>query len=213
MRRSKIVYLAIIAVIVGVLLWLDFSYLKITPDTIRSAVLSFGWVSPFIYIFLYIVRPFVLFPSSILAIAGGLAFGTIFALIYTVIGELLGALLSFLFARKIGRSFFRGKNDPRLAKLENAMARRGFMAVLLLRMTPIVPFDLVSYAAGIARVSVKAFTLATFIGALPGTFVYSFMGSSIMSGSWKRYVVAGAVYAASITLSLLLRKWTARTVD
>jgi len=206
LRRSTLGKLAVIAAAVAILLWLDFKVIKADPEAIRNWVLSFGWTAPALYIGLYIARPFVLFPASILSMAGGLAFGTWFGMLYTLVGAVTGAVLSFLLAGKIGKGLFKGKEDGRLAKMERAMEKRGFMMVLLLRIAPFVPFDLVSYAAGAAGVRLRAFLPATVIGTLPGTFAYNFLGSSLTKGSWKEFLLAGCVFAAALAVPFLFRR-------
>ena len=90
--------------------------------------------------------------------------------------------------------------------------------VLMLRIAPFVPFDLVSYAAGVARVRLKAFLPATIIGTLPGTFAYNFLGASLSKGSWKDIAIAGCVFAIALAVPFLLRgrwnrKWKAAGAD
>jgi uncharacterized membrane protein YdjX (TVP38/TMEM64 family) len=206
LRRSTIWKIGAAVLVVAVLLWIDFKYLKVNPESIRTWVLSFGWMAPVLYVAMYIARPFILFPASILSMAGGLAFGTWFGMLYTLVGAVTGAVLSFLFARKIGGGFFRGKDDPRLTKIERAMERRGFMMVLLFRIAPFVPFDLVSYAAGVARVPLRAFLPATIIGTLPGTFAYNFLGASLTKGSWREFGIAACVFAVALAVPFLFRR-------
>lgn len=207
--------IAAVAVVVAVLLWIDFKYLKANPESVRAWILSFGWISPAIYIAMFVVRPFVLFPASVLAMAGGLAFGTWYGILYTLIGETIGAVLSFLLARKVGKNLFGGKEkeDPRFAKLERAIARRGFSMVLMLRIAPFVPFDLVSYSAGVARVPLRAYTIATIVGALPGTFAYNFLGASLTKGDWRQFLIAGGVIAIALAVPLLFKRKVEREVD
>jgi uncharacterized membrane protein YdjX (TVP38/TMEM64 family) len=213
LRRSTIWKISAAVIVVAALLWFDFKYLKVNPESIRTWVLSFGWIAPVLYIAMYIARPFILFPASILSMAGGLAFGTWFGMLYTLVGAVTGAVLSFLVARKIGGGFFRGKEDPRLSKIEKAMERRGFMMVLLLRIAPFVPFDLVSYAAGVARVPLRAFLPATVIGTLPGTFAYNFLGASLTKGSWKEILIACCVFAVALAVPFLFRRKVQQEVD
>ncbi|WP_035157488.1 TVP38/TMEM64 family protein [Cohnella thermotolerans] len=214
MRRPFLFKIASVVAIVALLLWIDFHYLNLTPETIRDWMASLGWTAPIVYIGLYIVRPFTLFPSSVLSLAGGLAFGTWRGMLYTALGELPGAALSFWLARRLGAGMFRGaKDDSRLRKLERAMERRGFPVVLLLRLAPFVPFDLVSYAAGIARVPFRAYLLATLIGTLPGTFAYCFLGASLLRGSWKEIAVAALVFAVAVAVPFLFRSRVEKRVE
>jgi len=213
MKRSALWKIAGIVVVAAALLWFDFKALKIDPGSIRSWMLSFGWIAPAMYIGMYIVRPFLLFPASILSMAGGLAFGTGFGMLYTLIGAVTGAVLSFLLARKIGAGLFKGKSDPRLLKIERAMAKRGFAMVLLLRMAPFVPFDLVSYSAGAAGVKLRAFLPATLLGMLPGTFAYNFLGASLAKSGWREILIAGCVFAVALSIPFLFRRKAARELE
>ncbi|MBB6732013.1 TVP38/TMEM64 family protein [Cohnella zeiphila] len=214
MRRSNLMKIAGAAAAVCLLLWVDFRYLKVTPETIRGWILSFGWIAPAVYVGLYVIRPFTLFPSSVLSLAGGLAFGTWKGMFLTVVGEIPGAVLSFWLARRIGAGLFRGaETDPRLRKLESAMARRGFPIVLALRLAPFVPFDLVSYAAGVARVPMRAYFMATLIGSLPGTFAYCFLGASLTHGNWKEIAVAAFVFAIAVAVPFLFRSRVEKQVE
>ncbi len=214
MRRSTLLKLFGIAAVVGALLWIDFHYLKITPETIRDWIVSFGWIAPILYIGLYIARPFTLFPASVLTLAGGLAFGTWRGMLYTILGELPGAVLSFWLARRVGSGLFRGaEKDSRLHKLERAMERRGFPVVLMLRLAPFVPFDLVSYAAGLARVPLRAYILATLIGSLPGTFAYCFLGASLTHGDWREIAIAAGVFVLAVAVPFAFRSRMEKQVD
>lgn len=210
-RKVLLLSLAIVAAGCA-LLWINIHYLKLTPDTLRVWILSFGWIAPAVYVGLFVVRPFVLFPASVLTLAGGLAFGTWYGMLYTFLGEIPGALLSFLLARRVGLGFFKGRDDPRLRKLEEAMQRKGFPMVLMLRIAPFVPFDLVSYAAGAARVPMRAYLSATVIGALPGTFAFCFLGASFTHGSWRQIALGGAIFAVAMLTPLLLRRRVNREV-
>ncbi|OXS61703.1 hypothetical protein B1A99_03575 [Cohnella sp. CIP 111063] len=119
------------------------------------------------------------------------------------IAAVAGAVLSFLLAGKIGRGFFKRKDDPRLLKIERLMEKRGFAMVLLLRIAPFVPFDLVSYSVGAAGVRLRAFLPATVIGTLPGTFAYNYLGSSLTKSGWREWLIAGCVFAAALSIPFL----------
>ncbi|MFC4597515.1 TVP38/TMEM64 family protein [Cohnella hongkongensis] len=199
--------------IAAALVWFDLKILKVDPETIREWVLGFGWTAPLLYIGLYTVRPFVLFPAAVLSMAGGLAFGAWPGMLYTLVGAVAGAVLSFLLAGKIGKRLLRGVGDSRLKSMERSMAKRGFLMVLLLRIAPFVPFDLVSYAAGAAGVKLRAFLPATVIGTLPGTFAYNFLGASFAKHGWRELIVAGCVFAAALSIPFLFRRRVERELE
>ncbi|WP_223701638.1 TVP38/TMEM64 family protein [Sutcliffiella deserti] len=184
-----------IVIIIGVLLYINNSYLDLSPQDIRKWILSFGLFSPILYILLYTLRPLILFPASVLSLTAGLAFGAVWGTVYTIIGATSGAILSFLVARKVGAGFVKGKTSgPRMTKITEQLEQRGFVYVLLLRLIPLVNFDLISYAAGVSRVRFMAFVLGTFIGIIPGTFAYNFLGSSLLADNTGRIIAAVLVF-------------------
>ncbi|MDX6153759.1 hypothetical protein [Marinococcus sp. PL1-022] len=67
-------------------------------------------------------------------------------------------------------------------------------------------FDLVSYVCGLSRVRLSSYTAATVIGLLPGAVGYSFLGSGLLTGEWKYIVGAVSVFAALLTVVVILRK-------
>ncbi|MDR6227325.1 TVP38/TMEM64 family protein [Desmospora profundinema] len=183
--------------------WLRAHY-DIDPGTIRDWVLSFGGWAPVIYILLYAIRPLFFFPASLFSLTGGLAFGAVQGGICIMIGATLSAWTAFWMARFLGRSMvermLRGKGE----RLDRLMEREGFAVVLILRVIPMVPFDAISVAAGMSRMRWWPFTLATLLGIIPGTFVYSYLGNSLLQG-WQQIIAAVALFSVFMLLTLLLR--------
>jgi uncharacterized membrane protein YdjX (TVP38/TMEM64 family) len=195
---------AIIAVILFVL-WFNQNYLQLTPVDIRTWILSFGWLAPILYIILYTVRPMILFPASILSLAGGLAFGAGWGTLLTVIGATAGAVLSFMVARFMGKSLVRMEWKGRFTKIQLQLENRGLLYVLLLRLIPLFPFDLISYVAGVSKIRFQAFLFGTLFGIIPGTFAYNFLGSSFVGGNASDILIAAAVFLAAL-IPILFRK-------
>ncbi|KPB03250.1 TVP38/TMEM64 family protein [Bacillus sp. CHD6a] len=197
----------IIAVLVGSLLFINHNYLNISPEGIRQWILSFGIFAPVIYIVLYTIRPLILFPASILSLAAGLAFGALWGTVYTVIGATLGAIVSFLVAKKFGKSIVKSQtSNVRVQKIQSQMEENGFFYVLLLRLIPLFNFDLISYLAGLSKVKVSHFMLATVIGIIPGTFAYNFLGSSFVGDNKLVIILAIIVFVLISVLPLIFSK-------
>jgi uncharacterized membrane protein YdjX (TVP38/TMEM64 family) len=196
---------AIIAAIVLVL-WFNQNYLQLTPADIRTWVLSYGWLAPILYLILYTVRPLVLFPASILSLTGGLAFGAVWGTVLTVIGATAGAVLSFMVARYMGKSIVRMDWKGSFAKVQTQLEKRGLLYILLLRLIPLFPFDLISYVSGISKIQFRAFFVGTFFGIIPGTFAYNFLGSSFAEGKWPDILIAAAVFLMALLIPILFRK-------
>lgn len=208
-QRKILKIVGIIAIVIG-LIWFSRSYLNISPTEIKEWILSFGMWAPILYIFLYTVRPLIFFPASILSITGGLAFGALMGTVYTVIGATLGAVVAFLVAKKLGKGVIKngaGKVD----QIQQQLEKNGFIYVLIFRLLPIFNFDLISYAAGLSKVRLLPFFLATLIGIIPGTFAYNFLGSSIVSKD-PRIIIGAIIVFLILTIVpwYLQKRWKAK---
>ncbi|WP_246943179.1 TVP38/TMEM64 family protein [Bacillus pinisoli] len=198
------VKIGIVVVIVMVLIWFNQNYLSIEPQSIRKWILSFGILSPIIYILLYTVRPIVLFPASLLSLSAGLAFGPLWGTVYTIIGATGGAVLAFFISRKLGKSFQKKEWKGRKEVIEKQLTQNGFLYVLLLRLIPLFNFDMISYLSGLSKVKFSHFVIATIIGIIPGTFAYNFLGSSLLASSWWVITIAIILFATVTIVPLLI---------
>ncbi|ASI36579.1 MULTISPECIES: TVP38/TMEM64 family protein [unclassified Exiguobacterium] len=209
-RQQKGVRLAFVLLVIIGLIWFSRSYLNVSPTDIKEWILSFGMWAPILYIVLYTVRPLIFFPASVLSITGGLAFGALMGTVYTVIGATLGAVVAFLVAKKLGKGFIKngaGKVD----QIQQQLEKNGFIYVLIFRLLPIFNFDLISYAAGLSKVRLLPFFLATLIGIIPGTFAYNFLGSSIVSKD-PRIIIGAIIVFLILTIVpwYLQKRWKAK---
>ena len=117
-------------------------------------------------------------PSELVLIAGGLAFAFPFGWLIGALGSIVAALLSFYISRKGGRSLaikLVGESGIRFA--DNWFNRWGAWAVLLGRFAPFIPFDAISYSAGLTTMKLKNFMVPTVIGTLPRTLFYTSLGT------------------------------------
>lgn len=196
----------LIAAIVAGLIILNQTVLDLSPERIRNWILSVGVLAPILYVILYTFRPFILFPASVLSLAGGLAFGPLYGTLLTMTGATAGAILAFMFAKKPGAKRVEEKLGQRGEKLQHQLEHNGFLIVLLLRLVPIFNFDLISYAAGASKVRLLPFAVATLIGIAPGTFAYTFLGFSTGSDSAETIIIAVTIFAVIFIIPLLFRK-------
>lgn len=206
MKKQTIIKLLLVICLVLMLLWINQRFLKIEPVQIKEWILSFGLWAPLLYIALYSVRPLVLFPASILSIAGGLAFGPYFGTVYTMIGATAGAILAYLAAGKLKIDLFKTKENDKAAALQRQLEQNGFLYVLILRLIPLFHFDLISYSAGVSKVKLIPFASATFIGIIPGTFAFTFLGSSLAAGDTAIIVAACMIFLLLLIVPLFFKK-------
>jgi uncharacterized membrane protein YdjX (TVP38/TMEM64 family) len=133
------------------------------------------------------------FPGPLLAGASGLLFGTALGFPLSLTAAVLGASAAFLIARAIGRDAAERVAGPRVAAIRDAVARRGFLAVLYARILPGVPYSLVNYGAGLTAIPLPVFAAATALGAAPRAFAYTALGGSLDDLGSPEAVVAIAV--------------------
>ncbi|HEU5140562.1 MAG TPA: TVP38/TMEM64 family protein [Bacillales bacterium] len=181
-------------------------FLEVNPGYIQRWLLSWGWRAPIIFLAMFTVRPFTLFPSSLLAITAGLAFGVWEGFLYTMIGSFSGAVLSFWAVRKLGKSLVKKEwTGGYSKKLQNQLEHRGFFYVLLFRLIPFLTFDLITYMAAVSKVRFRDYFFGTLFGIVPGAFAYTFLGSSVASGEYQMVMLAFVVLLVVVAVPLLLR--------
>jgi uncharacterized membrane protein YdjX (TVP38/TMEM64 family) len=131
------------------------------------------------FILIYIIATIFLIPGSALTLGGGLIFGVVKGSILVSIASVTGATLSFL----IGRYFLRGwvekqiETQPKFTSIDRAVAKEGWKIVGLTRLSPLFPFVFLNYAFGVTKVSLRDYFFASWIGMLPGTIMYVYIGS------------------------------------
>jgi uncharacterized membrane protein YdjX (TVP38/TMEM64 family) len=168
-------------------------------------------LAPLIYIMLYLVRPLIFFPASLLSIAGGLFFGPLGGIIYTTIGANLSALVAYLVGHYFGRGVLETTESTHLLqRYANRMRQNSFDTVLIMRLL-LLPYDLVNYLSGFLRIDWKAFLCATVIGSFPATVSLVLIGvagdlDDLAAGklSLNPWALVGSV--AMVGVSLLISR-------
>ncbi|MCA0170957.1 TVP38/TMEM64 family protein [Bacillus sp. RAR_GA_16] len=176
------------------------------PSHIREWIASFGIYAPLIFLLICIGRPFVLFPTSILSVSGGLVFGPLLGTFLAVLGGSIGAFLFFLMARRLGLNILPKSWKRRGETLEKRLSEKGFLYVLLLRLVPFLHFDLVSYVCGVSNVNRRKYYLATLLGMLPGAFALNFLGASFLSNNFTTVLIAAVILLLLLLISLYIRR-------
>lgn len=168
---------------------------------------------PLIYIILYAIRPLVLFPSTILTLAGGFLFGPLQGVLLTIIASNTSATIAYLVGFFFGKDLLKeGSSESLMQRYADRMRQNSFETVIVMRFI-FLPYDLVNYLAGFLRIRWSPFILATLLGSIPGTIAFILAGASFESfngGSPKLNPVTLAaslvVFIGSILLSRLFKK-------
>ena len=166
-----------------------------------------GPAAPVAFIFIYAFAVVALIPASLLTIAGGAVFGLFRGVIYSLIGATLGSTGAFLIGRYVARRLVarRLAAMPRFVAIERAVSARGRRIVLLLRLSPVVPFNFLNYALGLTTISVWDFIFAS-LGTVPGAFVYTYAGKvtgEALALAGKAEVPKNASYYAVLLAGLV----------
>ena len=144
---------------------------------------SVGAWGPVLLAAAYTVACVLFVPGSILTLGAGFLFGVVWGTIAVSIGSVLGATAAFLVGRTFARGWIEGRiaSHPRFQAIDRAVGEQGFKIVLLVRLSPIFPFNLLNYAFGLTKVRLWQYVLASWIGMLPGTVMYVYLGSALKS--------------------------------
>lgn len=145
---------------------------------IRGPVRDLGIFGPLLFIVVGSLLTVALFPGPVLCAIGGVIFGTAVGIPTVLATITLGAVLAFSLSRWWAHDAVERAAGARTKALRAWVGRRGFVAILLARAAPGLPYNLVNYAAGLAPVSLVAFASATAIGAAPRTAAYVALGGS-----------------------------------
>ncbi|MBL7200930.1 MAG: TVP38/TMEM64 family protein [Anaerolineae bacterium] len=175
-------------------------------EAMRDYLLSFGAWAPVISACLMVLQALVLpVPSFVLTLANGLLFGTVWGALLSWSSAMVAAVLCYYISRLFGRPLVVKLVGERPLDLTDRFFQRyGKHAVLIARLIPGISFDVVSYAAGLSSIGLWGFVLATGIGQMPGTIVFSFLGETVPQaarvGLW---ILVGVMVL--VTLGLALR--------
>jgi len=164
------------------------------------------------FISAYVVASVLVVPGSILTLAGGFVFGLKMGVLLVSAGSVLGAAAAFLVGRFFARDWVaqRVEGLPRFRALDSATRHEGFTIVLLARLSPLFPFNLLNYGLGLTGVKFRDYFLATWIGMLPATVVYVYVGTlakdltALTSGNVERGPAQIALLAAGLVATIVL---------
>jgi len=201
----------LLAILVGgMATWVWTSDLKawIEPDRITRFLEGFGIFAPLVFMLVMagavVVSPI---PSVPLDAAAGAIFGPFLGTVYALLGAETGALISFLITRTLGKEFVTRWLKSDIGFCRTCSEHYLFLVILFARLLPVFSFDLVSYGAGLTRISLRGFAVATFLGMIPPTFVFTYFGSGIFSGSWYALILGGLIVVFSLLAPRMIKRY------
>ena len=170
-----------------------------------------GHWAPWVYMAMFAVLPAFFFPVAVLALAGGLAFGLWQGALYTFIGAVVNCSVMFWMSRYLGRHQVAQLMEKRLspqwqARLSKLEGREGFVLLIVLRLIPAVPYNLINYAFGLTGMRYPAYILASALGIIPGTFAFINIGDKSMDLSSPGFWIAIGLLLLLLLVTALLGK-------
>lgn len=137
------------------------------------------------------------FPRTAFTLAAGLLFGTQLGVLLAVVASTASAVLALWGVRALGWKLSTLHHRPAVKNVDDQLRRRGWIAVMAMRLIPAVPFSVLNYAAGASAVRAVPYTLATFVGLLPGTLAVVVLGDALTGH------ISGALFAVSLVTSVV----------
>ena len=178
-----------------------------------SGLESLGAWGPVIFVLLYIVAAVLFVPGSALTLGAGALFGVGLGSVLVSVGATLGATAAFLVGRYLARDWVAKKiaGHPAFAAIDRAVAAEGWKIVGLTRLSPAFPFTLLNYAFGLSRVSLRDYVLASWIGMMPGTVMYVYLGSlARAAGDRSRTPAEWSLYSVGLAATIVITVFVTR---
>ncbi len=167
-----------------------------------------------LFVAIYVVATVFFIPGSVLTLGAGAVFGVAWGSVYVSIAATLGATCAFLVGRYLARDVIARKieGNERFAAIDKAVANEGWKIVGLTRLSPVFPFTLLNYAFGLTQVKLGHYVLASWIGMMPGTVMYVYLGSLAQAASGDRtrttseWVLYGVGLLATVIVTVFVTR-------
>jgi len=207
-NRKQLLAVLLSGTLVCLCVWLGS---LVTPQQLQEAVSRCGNWAALAYIGLFTLLPAFFFPVAVLALAGGLLFGLWWGSIYTFIGAIFNCTIMFLLARYAGREkveqLIQRKLSPHWqSQLQNLNSSGGFLLLVILRLIPAVPYNLINYAFGLTAMSFRTYILASAIGIIPGTLAFINIGDKALDVTSSDFWIAIGLLVLLLAVTALLGK-------
>lgn len=202
-------------VFLGVLIFIVYFYrddifiIVNNPVTLKNILKSFNNFEIPVFLFISTIRSVFFIPAGALAVVSGITFGTFWGTILTCTGVTLSGILAFYISRYFGRDYIKKLLKGKLDKIDSKLKNKGMMYIAVLRMVPVFPFDAVSYVSGIADIKITDFTIGTFIGSIPGAFVYTYLGNNLLDIHSRKFMIS-VILVVIISIVPLIYKFVLR---
>ena len=179
-----------------------------------------GVVGALAFAALFVTVTVLLLPASVLTLAAGFVWGPLVGLGVVLPSAVIASTAAFLLSRGVARQWVEARvtESPRFRAIDEAVGEGGLRLVLLLRLSPLIPFNLLNPTLGLTRVSMRDFVVGSSIGMVPGALLYLYLGSlvtsasELLSGARPSAGSAGtALYVVGLLATVVVMVWVTRT--
>ncbi|WP_331496811.1 TVP38/TMEM64 family protein [Romboutsia ilealis] len=192
------------------------SYLvKLDMEGLKEYILSFGIWGPVVSFLLMILQSVAApLPAFVITFANAALFGWVYGAILSWSSAMAGAAICFYIAKFLGRNTVENLTSKfALDEVDKFFVKYGKHTILIARLLPFMSFDLVSYAAGLTSMSFASFFIATGIGQLPATIVYSYVGGMLTGGAKLMMTGLLTLFALSILIYVIKKIWDEKIIN
>lgn len=186
MNAQRITVISLFAALVALFFILDlgrlltFASLKANHGALLAFYDEHRILTVAMFLAVYVIQTALSLPgATILSLAAGALFGAAAGTAWAVTGATIGATLAFLLTRYLFHDAVQRRFGPRLERINRELEKAGLNYLLFLRLVPLFPFFLINLGAGLTRLPLRTFVLGTFVGIIPGGFVYVNAGASL----------------------------------
>jgi uncharacterized membrane protein YdjX (TVP38/TMEM64 family) len=178
MSRTQLVWSGIAIVLIALMLAWLFLPVGDWVESFNAWLRGYGLLGMLIFVIVYIIAVVLMAPAGVMSVGAGMVFGG-WGFPLVIVAATAGGLLAFLVGRYLTREWVQRliRNKPVLAAVDKAVAEEGWKIVVLLRLTPLVPFNIQNYLFGATEVGLWPYVLGTFFGIMPGTALYVYLGA------------------------------------
>lgn len=216
--KFGLIAMAVIALVIVGYKFGVFEYIGNLLNNANKWIESLGAMGGIVFILIYIIATICLISGAVLTLGAGLIFGVIKGSILVSIGSVSGATISFLIGRYLLRNWVEKQieKQPNFKAIDAAVAKEGWKIVGLTRLSPLFPFVFLNYAFGVTKVSFRDYVLASWIGMMPGTIMYvyiGFIGQSAAEGNPLKLVLNIVGVIATIAVTVYVTKIAKKALD
>lgn len=212
---------ACVLIVTLLLVVLAFSHVgALVQEALRRVGTAGPW-GPVLFVLFYVLATVFFVPGSVLTVGAGALYGVIWGSALVSLGSTIGAVCSFLAGRYLARGVLirRFEGDARFDAIDRAVARDGWKIVGLARLSPIFPFTLLNYAMGLTGVRLRTYLWASWVGMIPGTVMYVYLGSIAQKAVGREahtpseMVFWGVGLVATLAVSIILSRLAGRVLS